>query len=215
VITVICEECGGEFKVYPYKLKIGRGKFCSTACFYKSKIGKPLSERHRANISASQIGKNNHNFGKHPSEEARAKMRANHADVKGEKHPMFGKPPTHGIGRIYESIRNGPLWTRSSYERRFITVSDDLCYSFDWEPKAFELEINGKKTTYRPDVFVRDLNLWIEIKGYWRDGAKEKFEAFKNRYLEERIVVMTIDELKRFENDESLDVIYKGDEKEW
>ena len=32
-IMQICEECGIEFPVYPSDIKLGRGKFCSPACF--------------------------------------------------------------------------------------------------------------------------------------------------------------------------------------
>ena len=36
-------------------------------------------------------GKNNHNFGKTPTEETKRKMSENHADYSGENHPLFGK----------------------------------------------------------------------------------------------------------------------------
>ena len=35
---------------------------------------------------------------------------------------------------------------------------------------------NGK--TYRPDLYLADSNLWIEIKGYMREGSKIKWEWF-------------------------------------
>jgi len=36
----------------------------------------------------------------------------------------------------------------------------------------------------------------IEIKGYRREDAKKKFEEFKNRYLNESILVLQQKELK-------------------
>ena len=228
MVIVHCNRCGTEFKANPSRIKNGMGKYCSRACMGEARkgennpmfgrlgennpnFGKPLSEETKAKMRKprpSTQGENSHMFGKPLSEETKAKMGER---KKGENNPMFGKPPSHGIGMSYESTNNGTLWTRSSYERRFLAVAGALGYNYDWEPRAFPLEIEGKATTYRPDVFIRDLNLWIEIKGYWRDDAKEKFDAFSVRYPEENINIMTIDELTRFENGESLEEIYKGD----
>ena len=35
----VCKNCGKEFTAYPYKIKIGCGKYCSRACFLKSNRG--------------------------------------------------------------------------------------------------------------------------------------------------------------------------------
>jgi len=40
------------------------------------------------------------------------------------------------------------------------------------------------ETTYTPDFWVKDLNLYVEVKGYWRDDAKAKFNAFQKQYPE-------------------------------
>lgn len=50
----------------------------------KTRTGKPLSEEHRKRISEGMRGEKNHNFGKHPSEETRKKLRA-------RKGPNLGK----------------------------------------------------------------------------------------------------------------------------
>lgn len=34
-----CEWCGKEFETHLAKIKNGKGKFCSTTCYYKSKKG--------------------------------------------------------------------------------------------------------------------------------------------------------------------------------
>ena len=36
MITVICKQCGKEFKTYPCLIKSGRRKFCSKACYSES-----------------------------------------------------------------------------------------------------------------------------------------------------------------------------------
>lgn len=45
-----CQQCTKEFKTYPCKIKIGRGKFCSYQCFTKSRVGKPISDETREKI---------------------------------------------------------------------------------------------------------------------------------------------------------------------
>ena len=32
--------------------------------------------------------------------------------------------------------------------------------------------------TYRPDLYLIDQDLWVEIKGYWRTDAKHKWDLF-------------------------------------
>lgn len=56
--------------------------------------GRQLSPEHCKNISASKSGKNNPNYGKHRSEQTKAKLRISKL---GEKNPMYGKPaPNRG-----------------------------------------------------------------------------------------------------------------------
>lgn len=48
-----------------------------------------------------------------------------------------------------------------------------------WQPKTFRLP-NGK--TYRPDLLLVTSGTWVEIKSWWRDAAKEKWEWFHGAY---------------------------------
>jgi len=50
MIVKKCLYCGKEFKVHPSKIKIGRGKYCSRKCYWKSLIGRKLSKEHKKNI---------------------------------------------------------------------------------------------------------------------------------------------------------------------
>ena len=181
-------------------LKIGTSTVLRHLKAYGTKIRsmgrKGIKRVPRSDITKERIS--TANKGKTRSDATRAIMSANNS---GPNNPRFGKVPAHGKGSWYESARNGPIWMRSTYELRFCQMADDLCYSYEWEPKAFPLDVKGKKTTYRPDAFIKDLNIWIEIKGYWREDAKDKFNAFKEQYPNERIVVITIDDLELFEED--------------
>ena len=73
----------------------------------------------------------------------------------------------------------GDVYMRSTYETRFATLLNSLGIKWNYEPKHFSV-LNEK--TYLPDFYVPDVNAYFEIKGWWRDDAKEKFDAFVNEY---------------------------------
>lgn len=61
-IKRICEICGKEFYVEPYRIKNGGGKFCSNKC-------KGQSAEFRRKVSEAQKGEKNHRYGKANSDE--------------------------------------------------------------------------------------------------------------------------------------------------
>ena len=107
----------------------------------------------------------------------------------GENNPMFGKV-THGKGEKYKQI-----YMRSSYEIAYAKWLDKNSVNWIYEPKAFRLIIKGKEATYTPDFYLPDINKYIEIKGYWRDDAKEKFLEFKKQYPRVDLIVLNKEKL--------------------
>jgi len=103
------------------------------------------------------------------------------------KTPTFGKLPSHGK-RIH--YKNNCF--RSTWESNFAKWLDKNNIKWLYESKTFKLD-NG---TYTPDFYLPEFNLWIEVKGYWRDNAKVKFELFKQKYCGERIKILGRQELK-------------------
>lgn len=69
-ISTTCKQCGEIFDVYPSEIKKGRGKFCSRSC--------------------STTYRNIHN-NPAKNEAVRKKISENHADVSGDKNPMYGR----------------------------------------------------------------------------------------------------------------------------
>lgn len=70
------------------------GTYSDEQCAKRSAAlrGKIVSEETREKMSAAHCGEKNHNFGKHLSDETRAKIGAANAIAKrGEKNPNFGK----------------------------------------------------------------------------------------------------------------------------
>lgn len=77
-----CMQCGKKFKTHQCQIKRGGGKFCSLSCSttYRNIVDNPTK-----------------------SEAVRLKISLNHADVSGERNPMYGrkgeKSPAYIDGR--------------------------------------------------------------------------------------------------------------------
>lgn len=75
------------------------------------------------------------------------------------------------------------VYVRSGWEANYIRVLNFLNIKWEYEPKIFKFEINNKTTTYRPDFYLPNENLWIEVKGFWYDAlSKLKYEEFSKIY---------------------------------
>lgn len=63
---------------------------------------------------------------------------------------------------------------------------DDEGHSWAYEPQSFPVTYTFKNKllqgTYTPDFYLKDIKKYIEVKGYWRDDAKDKFQAFCEQY---------------------------------
>ena len=82
---------------------------------------------------------------------------------------------------------------KSSWGVEFAFLCDKNNIKWEYEPKTFDLG----NTTYTPDFYLPEFNLYIEIKGFWRDDAKVKFEEFKQKYCGIRIKVIDKIELMK------------------
>jgi hypothetical protein len=120
-------------------------------------------------------GKNNPNYG-------------NGDKIKGKNNPMFGNPAPHGKGAYYKNT-----WMRSSYEIAYAKYLDKNKVKWEYEPKAFDLG----NCTYRPDFYLLKEKKYVEIKGFWRDDAKKKFNLFKKLNNKIKIVLLQKKELKK------------------
>lgn len=100
---------------------------------------------------------------------------------RGRVHHAFGKTPPHVRRLAY----NGRLY-RSSYEVRFAQMLDRQGVQFEYEPRTFDLG----DTTYTPDFFLIDYDLWCEVKGWMTDKAEEKLHRFRELYPQEKLTVV-------------------------
>ena len=74
---------------------------------------------------------------------------------------------------------NEELVCTASYEIAVVNWLNHNKIDFLWQHKTFELP-NGRH--YRPDLFLVSENKWVEIKGYFRDNSKVKWDWFQMEY---------------------------------
>jgi len=91
-----------------------------------------------------------------------------------------------------KQIKYKNIWMRSGWEVKYAKWLDKRRIKWQYEPKAFDLG----KTTYTPDFYLPESNIYIEIKGWWRDDAKSKFELFKKLYSKIKIKLYNQKKLK-------------------
>lgn len=171
-----CEYCGNKFKT------IHNSRFCSTRC----------SSKHFAPI----IG-----FG--------SKIRPKEVWNKDMKN-CFNEETLKKISdkitlSIIEGRKNKDNWSgagfrddlghylRSKWEANFARIILFENKTYEFEKKRFQLS-NG--TYYIPDFYVIEENCFYEIKGYFIDDAKYKFELFKKEYPHIKIKLIYHNEYK-------------------
>lgn len=94
----------------------------------------------------------------------------------GKNNPTFAFPYKNKGVKYYEDLDQH---FRSTWEANMMRIFNHLGLCVEYEPLAFPLS-NG--TTYIPDFYIHDTDEWIEVKGYWREVAKQKVRLFKEEY---------------------------------
>jgi hypothetical protein len=69
------------------------------------------------------------------------------------------------------------LVCQASYESKSVDFLNKNQIDFEWQPKTFTMP-SGK--TYRPDMYLVESNTWVEIKGWMRKDAQEKWDWFQS-----------------------------------
>jgi hypothetical protein len=141
--------------------------------------GIPKTREHAMKVGAAHAGRVN---GPLP-EVVRAKIsEANRKTAKyGREHHAFGKSPAH--------IRRVPykdMVFRSTYEARFAKLLDRGSVGWQYEPKRFDLG----DTTYSPDFYLPQYDLWCEVKGWMTHLAQQKIDLFRKLFPTHRLIVI-------------------------
>ena len=78
------------------------------------------------------------------------------------------------------------FWGVGGYEEVVVKFLNKIREDYWWQPKVFVTPFKtktGKFSTYRPDLFLVERNLWVEIKGYFHDEeARLKWEWFHKEF---------------------------------
>jgi hypothetical protein len=83
---------------------------------------------------------------------------------------------------LHWATGNRLVW-KGSYERKTIEYFNQNKVDFLWQSEVFETPFKTPTNltkTYRPDLFLVSENKWVEIKGYFRQDAEEKWNWFKS-----------------------------------
>jgi len=181
-IGKICIDCSREITIGS---KLGRCDSCSKlgelSPLWKGGLPRCITcEKELGNYCSKQCKRCSKLGKKRPDQSER---------MKGKNNPNFGKPPIHGKRIKY----NGELF-RSSWECNFVKWCDKNNIKWQYESKSFNLG----NCSYIPDFYLPEFNLYIEIKGWWRDKAKDKFKLFKQIYCGTRIKLIEKQELKQY-----------------
>lgn len=165
--------------------------------------GKKLSEEHAAALHNSSRGKPSWNSGKRKEwtlsnckgcgkEFGHSKKRARR--FCGRRCSGLWVSRMHKEG-LYAHIKQGRgnggwhngKWMRSSWEIEFAKRIDKADIAYEHEPKAFHLRDGS---SYRPDFWIPEKRLWVEVKGHWWPKAWKKFNMFLEDFPDERMIVL-------------------------
>lgn len=74
--------------------------------------------------------------------------------------------------------------------------------NIDWyKPKVhrdvWTYELDGQEKSYTPDLFLKEHDVYLEIKGYWWGDDKRKMEAVRQQHPEKKIVIIEKNEYNR------------------
>ena len=101
----------------------------------------------------------------------------------------------YGRGGIREDIG---FYVRSRWEANFARYLIYTNQQFQYEPESFLLS-DGR--TYTPDFKVGDT--YFEVKGWWTDSAKEKFEMFRQQFQHIQMKIVDGTEYNQIETEYS------------
>jgi hypothetical protein len=130
-------------------------------------LGRKHTEETKLKLSIANKGEKNGFYGKHHKEESKRY---------GKDNNMFGKVPAHCKKVWYKDT-----CFRSTWESKTAEYFDKNNILWTYETDIIEInysfEDKEKISTYRPDFFLINEGKYIEVKGHWRYGYKEKFDA--------------------------------------
>lgn len=160
----------------------------------KQKIS--ISHMGEKNGMYGKTGNKNHFYGKHHTEKTKEILRSKTGGknscwygVTGKEHPKYGIAPVLGTQYGKRCYVNNMCF-RSTYEARFVIELEKRGIKWIYE-KRFYMD----NTSYAPDFYLPEYDIYIEIKGYLRKGSYAKMILFNNNYPNINLFVFELSEI--------------------
>lgn len=151
-------------------------KPCACGCRELASPGKRFISEHnlfRKNKTYEEI------YGLERAIEERKKRSHSSTLRKGHPNPNI---KGRGNGGIREDLGH---FVRSSWEADFARFLNWFGVKYEYEKYRFDLGTE----TYCPDFYLKDLDLFIEIRGWMDEGSEKQLETFREKFPEKRLVV--------------------------
>lgn len=176
--------------------------------------GKKLEECYSAEKAEEirkKLIKNGKKYGinswKKLSEEKKDEFRKNRSEEMKKRYAS-GWECTAGRCKKYrfESKTGYVCFVDGTWELKFVNLLDGTDYKWERNTKRFPYtNEHGKKSTYTPDFYIFDLNVYVEIKGYETEKDRCKWRDFPH-YL----IVLKKEEYKLFDTEKLEIILSKG-----
>lgn len=151
---------------------------------------KPKTEQHKQKLKEAK---------QKEDKELRAKINGDNRRGKKHSKEVIEKIAKNSVKSKRGIRQDLGHFVRSSWEANYARILNYLNINYEYEPQVFWLKRNdGSEISYLPDFKIGDL--YIEVKGYWREVSREKFELFKNQYPEIKIITIETKEYTILKN---------------
>lgn len=112
----------------------------------------------------------------------------------GKNNKHFGKSASHGKGFWYLKTDNIFVWLRSTYELRVAKKLDENNIIWEYEKRV---DLDG--STYAPDFYLPEYDMYIETKGYLYINAYKKLIKFNEMYPDILLKIFEKKDIKLYE----------------
>lgn len=190
-LKIKCSNCNKIVFISKYLLKL-KHHFCNRKCFgewmTKYRIGeKNFNCKNRKTLQQKYFCKADCGNEISMFSALYGKGQCKSCSHKGKKSHFFGKTAPHT-----KYIKYKRIYFHSSWEKKYAKYLDKLGVKWLYESKTFNLG----DCTYTPDFYLPATDEYIEIKGWFRPEAKNKFRLFKKLYPKINIKILMKKELQ-------------------
>ena len=89
---------------------------------------------------------------------------------------------------------------QGTWERNIALKFEEM--GINWsKPKTnndiWEYKLDNKIKSYAPDFYLPDLNIWLEIKGYWWGNDRQKMDIVQQTYPNRKIIIIEETDYKK------------------